>query len=224
MEYDFFIFDLDDTIVMTEHIHYELWLSTLRKWVGSEFSMTYTEFCSIFHTSFNGGIQLFLNDTLGLNAQEVMNFKNQLYIDKLTNTPEEFRLNEGFEEFLKNILSKGKQFVIVTNTRRMIVEKILEQFPILKLSSRTYCREDLIAPKPSNKCFIQVLNDFQCEKPVIFEDSLTGIVAAVTSPCKDIVFVNKPSYVYYEMILKDYKPSLVISNFLDLNNYNGDIQ
>lgn len=218
MDHDLFIFDLDDTILMTEHIHYELWLSVLKKCIGSDFSMTHNEFCSIFHTSIHGGIERYLNDTLGLNGQQVMQFKNQLYIEKLINSPEEFRLNEGCEEFLKDIVSKGKRFVIVTNTRRMIVDTILEQFPILKLSSRIYCREDMIAPKPSHLCFSKVFEDFQCKNPVIFEDSLTGILAARSSPCKDIVFVNKPSYIHYDMIVENYKPMHVILNFVGLNS------
>jgi beta-phosphoglucomutase-like phosphatase (HAD superfamily) len=224
MNYDLFIFDLDDTILMTEHIHYQVWLSVLKKCVGPDFSMTYNEFCSIFHTSIHGGIERYLNDTLKLNGVEVMKLKNQLYIEKLINNPEEFRLNEGCEELLKDIVAKGKQFVIVTNTRRMIVDNILEQFPILKLSSRTYCREDMIAPKPSHHCFSKVLEDFQCKRPVIFEDSLTGILAARSSPCKDVIFVNKPSYIHYDMIIKNYNPTYVISNFVGLNSYNGDIQ
>jgi beta-phosphoglucomutase-like phosphatase (HAD superfamily) len=218
MDHDLFIFDLDDTILMTEHIHYELWLSVLKKYVGSDFRMTYNEFCSIFHTSIHGGVERYLNDTLGLNGQEVIQFKNQLYIQKLKDCPKEFRLNEGCEEFLKDIVGKGKQFVIVTNTRRMIVDTILDQLPILKLSSRTYCREDMIAPKPSHLCFSQVLDDFQCKRPVIFEDSLTGILAARSSPCKDVVFVNKPSYIHYDMIVENYKPTNVISNFVGLHS------
>jgi beta-phosphoglucomutase-like phosphatase (HAD superfamily) len=218
MDHDLFIFDLDDTILMTEHIHYEVWISVLKKCVSPDFRMTYNEFCSVFHTSIHGGIERYLNDTLGLNGVEVMKLKNQLYIEKLINSPEEFRLNEGCEEFLKDIVSKGKRFVIVTNTRRMIVDKIVDQFPILKLSSRIYCREDMITPKPSHHCFSKVLEDFQCKRPVIFEDSLTGILAARSSPCKDVIFVSKPSYIHYDMIVDNCKPTHVISNFVGLNS------
>ena len=214
MDHDLFIFDLDDTLILTEKIHHECWASVLQN------DLDYNEFCRIFHTSVEGGIELYLKETLGLpNYQEVINKKNQLYIDMLLTRTERFRLNDGCEELLNTIVNSGKPFVIVTNTRRSVVNHILQQFPILTLSSRVYCREDLSRPKPNPACYIQVLKDFPCDKPIIFEDSLTGIIAARSSPCRDVVFVNTSSYVHYDTVIEKYRPNIIISNFVGLHTH-----
>ena len=40
-DYDLFIFDLDDTLVKTEHFHYESWLNIIRKNVDINFFFDY---------------------------------------------------------------------------------------------------------------------------------------------------------------------------------------
>jgi HAD superfamily hydrolase (TIGR01509 family) len=213
MDHDLFIFDLDDTLILTEKIHHECWASVLQN------DMDYDQFCKIFHTEIEGGIEHYLRDTLGIqNYQDVMQRKTQLYIDTLLNTPERFKLN-GCEDLLNSIVNSGNQFIIVTNTRKAVVAHILERFPILTLSSRVYCREDLSRPKPNPSCYIQVLKDFPCKNPIIFEDSLTGIIAARNSPCKDVVFVNTSSYVHYDTVIEKYSPISIIPNFVGLNNH-----
>ena len=47
--YDLYIFDLDDTIVKTEHLHYEAWIKTLKYFVNENFYMSKNFFLSKFH-------------------------------------------------------------------------------------------------------------------------------------------------------------------------------
>jgi hypothetical protein len=216
MENDLFIFDLDGTLVMTEHIHHECWNLILNQVAGV--ILSYSEFCNIFHTSIEGGIELYLKDTLHLdNYSEIIEMKNNLYIKLLKNEPERFLLNDGCDEFLRKIVFSGKSFIIVTNSRKYIVDRIISLFPVLSLSSRIYSREDLYHPKPNLACFNQVLNDFPCKRPVIFEDSLTGMISA-NGVYVDVVFVNIESYTHYEAIVRDFHPIKIVKNFLDLND------
>lgn len=215
MRHDLFIFDLDGTLVMTEHIHHECWNLILGQM--ARVNLRYDEFCSIFHTSVEGGIEIYLRDTLGLsNYAEVIAMKNDLYIEVLKNSPERFALNKGCLDFLHRIISSGKPFVIVTNSRRRVVDAVVSHFPILTMSSRTYCREDLSRPKPNSACYEQVLTDFPCESPIIFEDSLTGMIAANRLRA-DVVFVTPSSYVHYNTVIAHYRPTMTIADFVGLD-------
>ena len=203
---DLFIFDLDDTLVMTEKIHHECWNAALNQ------SMTYEQFCSIFHTSVEGGIEFYLKDRY----KELVTLKADLFCRILATNPEPFTLNEGCETFLRRLIVCRKPFVIVTNSQRRIVDMVLQRFPILALSLRVYCREDMTAPKPNSACFAQVLRDFPCQRPVIFEDSLTGIIAA-SGVNADVVFVNRSSYIHYDTIVTRYRPTKTVMNFIGLD-------
>jgi beta-phosphoglucomutase-like phosphatase (HAD superfamily) len=215
MQHDLFVFDLDGTLVMSEHIHYECWNLILGQMASV--NLSYDEFCSIFHTSVEGGIEIYLRDTLRLsNYAEVIAMKNELYIEVLKNSPEKFALNKGCLDLLHRIVSSGKPFVIVTNSRRRVVDAVVSHFPILTMSSRTYCREDILRPKPNSACYDQVLTDFPCERPIIFEDSITGIIAA-SGVRGDIVFVTSPSYVHYNTVIARYHPAMTIADFVGLD-------
>jgi len=52
-DYDLFIFDLDDTIFMTEKLHNKAWNITLSHYLNKDFSLDFKKYCSIFHSNKN---------------------------------------------------------------------------------------------------------------------------------------------------------------------------
>jgi putative hydrolase of the HAD superfamily len=215
-DYDVFVFDLDDTLVMTEKIHYECWLETINKYVTVNFN--FDEFCSIFHSEREHSIQNYLRSTLMIeNYQQVIDDKNKMYTNTVKTDPKRFTMNSGSLELLQSIIELGKQFVIVTNTRSEIVRFFQKQFDIMSHATKIYCKEDFKNPKPNPECYLKVHNDFPNSKLIVFEDSITGIHAA-SSAQLDTIFVNSEKYVHYSKITRSYQLIASLTDFKEVGN------
>jgi putative hydrolase of the HAD superfamily len=215
-EYDVFVFDLDDTLVMTEKIHYQCWLETINNYVTVNFN--FDEFCSMFHSDTENNIRNYLKNVLMIeNYQKVTDEKNKMYTNIVITHPERFIMNSGSPELLQSILNTGKQFVIVTNTRSEIVRIFQKQFDIMSRATKIYCKEDFKNPKPNPECYLKVIDDFPNSKLIVFEDSITGIHAA-SSAQLDAIFVNSENYVHYSKIIKNYQLITAVTDFKELGN------
>ena len=210
-KYDLFIFDLDDTIVKTEKYHYESWLKTLKRFVGSDFYINYEDFCSKFHSMIENSIRTYLVNELKLsNYDDVIKTKNELYFEIIKNN--NISLLNGCDKFLNKIIDKNKEFVIVSNSLKCHIDLFSEMFPILKKSSKNYYREILTNKKPHPECYQKVLIDFSNRQMVGFEDSITGIQSITQVPEIFTYFINTYEYIHYEYILKNY-------NVIQINDY-----
>jgi beta-phosphoglucomutase len=215
-DYDLFVFDLDDTLVMTEKIHYQCWLVTINKYIVVNFD--FDEFCSIFHSEREHSIPNYLKNTLMIeNYQQVIDDKNKMYTNIVKTHPERFIMNPGSHQLLQSIIELGKHFVIVTNTRFEIVKKFQTHFDIMSNATKIYCKEDFKNPKPNPECYLKVRNDFPNSKLIVFEDSITGIHAA-SSAQLDTIFVNSEKYVHYSKIIKKYQLIANITDFKEVGN------
>lgn len=215
-DYDVFVFDLDDTLVITEKIHYECWLATINNYVTVNF--TFDEFCSIFHSEKEHSIPNYLRNTLMIeDYQPVIDDKNKMYTNIVKTRPDRFIMNRGSPEFLQSILDSGKQFVIVTNTRSEIVKLFQNQFDIMSRATKIYCKEDFKNPKPNPECYLKVRNDFPNSKLIVFEDSITGVCAS-TSAHLDTIFVNTENYIHYSNVKTNYRLVGSINDFKELKH------
>ena len=215
--YDLFIFDLDDTLVKTEHIHYEAWLITLKKFVNEDFFIENDFFFSKFHSLEQNSIINYLSLELKLNnVSEVINYKNSLYLDLLRKNINELEMIDGIEILLNLIVNNNKKFVIVSNSPKNNIDFFLEKFPILKNSSKNYYRELFKFKKPNPECYLMVLKDFPYEKKIGFEDSITGIEALTQVNEIFPVFINNQNYIHYNFIINNYKSIYTIKNYNEL--------
>ena len=216
-KYDLFIFDLDDTLVKTEHIHYEAWLITLKKFVNEDFFIENDFFFSKFHSLEQNSIINYLSLELKLNnVSEVINYKNSLYLDLLRKNINEIEMIDGIEILLNLIVNNNKKFVIVSNSPKNNIDFFLEKFPILKNSSKNYYRELFNFKKPNPECYLMVLKDFPNEKKIGFEDSITGIEALTQVNEIFPVFINNQNYIHYNFIINNYKNIDTIKNYYEL--------
>jgi len=218
IDYDLFIFDLDDTIVKTEKYHYEAWIKTLQHFVTSDFNISYDFFCSKFHSIIENSIKLYLVNELKIDPnmfEEICTFKTQTYLGLLNNYyKNQLKFIEGLEIFLNKIIELQKEFVIVTNTNKCNLDFFIETFPILKKATRNYYKELFVHKKPNPECYLKVVSDFPDKKKVAFEDSITGIHALSLVPNIATVFINTSDYYHFHYIQSNYRLAKTITNYI----------
>lgn len=212
--FDLFIFDLDDTIIKTEEFHYQAWIKTLKHFINTDFFIDFNFFCSKFHSMIENNIKLYLTCELNLdNYEEVIKYKNNIYLDIINENKNNITLLDGFEIFLNTIIDMNKKFVIVSNSPKAHIDLFTSFFPCLKKSSKNYYREILTFKKPNPECYQKVVSDFPNMKMIGFEDSITGIHSITQVPEISLVyFINTNRYVYYKFIIDNY-------NIIHINNY-----
>lgn len=221
-EYDMFVFDLDDTLVKTEHLHYDAWMHVLTKYMGPTFSLSYYEFVYKMHSNNGFPVVKYLKDDLNLsNYQDLITEKNKYFLELIENDPKKITLCNGVENFLTQITRLGKPFVIVTNNVKRNVDHICSMFPVLNQAKKIYTREMMTRKKPDPECYLRVLDDFPNKKMIGFEDSLTGIHSIVCSKNIDVVFINNKDYPYYQYILETYQDiKYTCENFNEIYSHN----
>ena len=215
LDHELFIFDLDDTLVKTEKLHYIAWKQVLQL----EFEFDF--FISKFHSMKPNNIQNYLQNDLKIkNYNDIIQQKNKIYMQLLYDKKHEIHMIEGAESLLQKIIQKNKQFVIVSNSPKEQVNFFCELFPILQKSVKNYYREMFSKRKPDPECYLQVIRDFPEKKMIGFEDSITGIHALSGTTQKiDIVFINLPEYYYYNFIMENYLLKFVIKNYINIKIY-----
>jgi beta-phosphoglucomutase-like phosphatase (HAD superfamily) len=212
-QYDLFIFDLDDTIVKTEHIHYQSWLLALEYMLGYKYYIEPNEFYSIFHSNYQNSIKDYLKNTHNIAHEEIIKKKDKIYFDLINKLKNEIKMIDGCENFINKIIENNKKFIIVSNTVKEQIDFFSDLFPILKKSTKNYYRELLKTKKPNPECYLKVLDDFPNMKKLGFEDSITGIHAITRVPEIRAYYINSNKYVHHNFILENY-------NVLHINNYN----
>lgn len=213
-KYDLFIFDLDDTLIKTEHYHYNSWLYILKERLGNNFYISYKIFISKFHSDKMNSIKSYLFDDLGIpDYENLIKRKNDYYINLIHNEKNNITLIDGVYKLLKNIIKHNKKFVIVSNSLKSNIDFFLELFPILKFSSKNYYREIISVKKPDPACYLKVVEDFPYNKMIGFEDSITGIHSISQVTNIDVIFINNSEYYFYDYIIKNYKLKSIINNY-----------
>jgi beta-phosphoglucomutase-like phosphatase (HAD superfamily) len=213
--YDLYIFDLDDTIVKTEHLHYDAWIKTLKHFISEDFYITKNFFLSKFHCISPDTIVKYLSEELNIpNYQDAINYKNELYYKLISEKKNTFQLIDGLSNYLENIIKLNKEFVIVSNSLKSNIDFFSDLFPILKKSSKNYYREIIKNKKPNPECYLTVVKDFPSRRMIGFEDSITGIHAITAVPEIKTMFINTSDYYHYDYIMKNYN----IRNIQDYNN------
>lgn len=214
--YDLYIFDLDDTIVKTEHLHYEAWIKTLKYFINGDFHISKNFFLSKFHCIKPDTIVKYLSEELNItNYQDAINYKNELYYKLISEKKNTFQLIDGLSNYLENITKLNKEFVIVSNSLKSNIDFFSDLFPILKKSSKNYYREIIKNKKPNPECYLTVVKDFPSRRMIGFEDSITGIHAITAVPEIKTMFINTSDYYHYDYIMKNYKITN-IQNYSDL--------
>jgi len=209
--YELFIFDLDDTLIKTEYYHYISWKTVLNT------DFTYDYFISRFHSNRENNIyNVLMNEFNIQNCTIIIEQKKAFYLKYVEENKNNICMIDGVEDFLNQIINKGKLFVIVSNSPKSQIDYYCNLFPILQKSSKNYYSEMFQNKKPNPECYLNVVRDFPNMNILGFEDSITGIHSMTQVKEIDTVFINTSDYYYYNYILQEYNIILSIINYTNI--------
>ena len=104
--YDLFIFDLDDTIVMTEIFHNKAWNIAISNELNRKYHLDFKEYCSIFHSNKTDYFKNYLKEQLNIsNFLDICSKKNKIFLELVNNNVPQ--LNKGIEHFIEKINETG---------------------------------------------------------------------------------------------------------------------
>lgn len=170
--------DLDNTLVFTMKANYAAYKRALNEH-GYDFTLEqYARDCD------GKSYRSFLPGLVGGSAElaeAVHDRKIELYPECMTLA----ELNAPLADILRAL--KGEYYIaLVTTATRRNVERILEHFALTELFDAVVTNEDVLHSKPDPFCYNMVIERFGVERRncIIFEDSSTGIAAALASGCQ----------------------------------------
>ncbi len=103
-------------------------------------------------------------------------------------------LVDGFIEFAKKLRGENFKIGLVTSTTRSFVRVILVKAGIARYFDKVITREDcgISKPNPDIYCYAMKIFKIDPNYTVIFEDSFSGLMAAVKSKAGVIQVNNQP--------------------------------
>jgi HAD superfamily hydrolase (TIGR01509 family) len=204
-----FLFDLDGTLVLSEHIYLKVWKELLQ-----EYNYNLTE--DLFKTYISGNndenaLKNLLKDKI-ISLDKISKKKDKLFIKNLS----EITLISGVEDMLKLIQKNGHKLAIVTNCNREVSELILSSLNLTKYFEFIIVGNECNNPKPFPDPYKKAIDTFNCnnDKVIIFEDSKTGLLSAYSVSPRCIVGIET---VYNSSELLKSFANITMKNFDDFN-------
>jgi HAD superfamily hydrolase (TIGR01509 family) len=168
-----FLFDLDGTLVLTDEIYFFIWETILKRY---NLNMT----TDIFKRYIEGNNDKYVINTLlsgiDISLEELSNMKNELFIGHI----EKIKVIKGVPELMTQITRLGHKCCIVTNSNRIVANKIIRKIGIHDKIDFVISAEDSVNGKPSPEPYMNAIKkyDIPSNKCIIFEDSKSGILSA----------------------------------------------
>jgi HAD superfamily hydrolase (TIGR01509 family) len=208
-EYEYsFLFDLDGTLVNTDHIYTEAWDIIFKKY-NFGFVVDKTFFDNFIKGKNDGFFLNYLLPNISKETvNEISNLKDDLFIELLKNTRDPILL-PGVLKFFE--LNKNRRIAIVTSCNKKSAEYIIEHTGLNNYISLLITASDCIKHKPDPEPYLKAIDKLMLdkEKTIIFEDSYSGYTSAKNaqvykiilvcseSSCKDIINANEYKIVDY---------------------------
>ena len=187
-----FLFDLDGTLVNTDHIYTAVWNTIFQKY---NFGFLVD---AIFFDNFIKGKtdSLFLNYLLPSISNDLINtisiLKDELFIELLKNTKESILL-PGVMEFLEK--NKNRKMAIVTSCNKKSAEYILLHTGVNNYMSLLITANDCLKHKPDPEPYLNAITQLNLNKSktIIFEDSYSGYTSAKNAEVYKIILIHNAS-------------------------------
>jgi beta-phosphoglucomutase-like phosphatase (HAD superfamily)/molybdopterin-guanine dinucleotide biosynthesis protein A len=199
-----FLFDLDGTLVLSEHIYFEVWKEILK-----EYNIVLTQ--DIFNQTISGNtddcVIKKLLPVYQYNCEKISKKKDDLFIEKI----EQIILIEGVENTLKYIKENGNKIALVTNCNRRVSEKIIEYLKLSQYFEFIVVGNECDMPKPYPDPYKRAIElfDSRSNKAIIFEDSKTGLLSAYSVSPRCIIGIET-----------NYSSDELIQHFANITIYN----
>jgi HAD superfamily hydrolase (TIGR01509 family) len=204
-----FLFDLDGTLVLSEHIYFKVWKELLE-----DYNYTLTE--DLFKTYISGNndenaLKKLLKDK-NFSLDKISKQKDKLFIENLS----EINIIDGVETMLKQIKKNGHKLAIVTNCNREVSENIISFLNLTQYFEFIVVGNECNNPKPFPDPYKKAIDKFNCnnEKTIIFEDSKTGLLSAYSVSPRCVVGIE--TIYNSDELLKSFA-NITMKNFLEFN-------
>lgn len=207
------IFDMDGTLTLTEHLHYEAY-----RQVFAHYGISYTweEERTLYASS--GGrytfTSIFGQHGVQADIDACIEEKERVYIDILSHTQPE--LVPGIVVFLEHLAKRGIPKIVASTTRRDIVALTLERAGLSRFFHSYVSGRDVLHQKPAPDIFLKALEEIGCvpQDAVVFEDAINGVKAARAAgiPCIAVETTAEKEN------LLDAGAVMVIKNYQDLSS------
>lgn len=180
------IFDLDGVIVDTAKYHYLAW-KRLTEELDLEFDINDNELLK--GVSRRKSFETILNiNNIKMSDEDIdkyCNIKNNYYLEYI-NKLQPTEIFDGFREFVNDAKKKGYKIALGSASKNSNL--ILEKLNIKNLFDVVIDGNKVSKAKPDPEVFVLGAKsmNLKCEKCIVFEDSVAGIVAAHNGGMKAI--------------------------------------
>ncbi len=206
-----FIFDLDGTIVNTDHIYTNVWNDIMKRYnliVDNNFFNFFIQgkndilFLKNFFPSINNN-----------EIKEISNIKDELFINYLNDYDKDIMI-DGAKQFIQK--NKNRRMCIVTSCNRTAAEFILKKINLYEYIQFLIASEDCVNNKPNKEPYVKAINILKCNTNfTIFEDSNSGYKSAKQiNEAKICLIINDNSSEY---ILKSNEYKIKSFHDFDIN-------
>ena len=178
-----FLFDLDGTIVITDHIYINVWKTIL-----NEYNIILD--LELFNTYILGNSDDKVVKTLLPNCDlnVISKWKDRLFIENI----KDIKIIDGAIEFIKKIKECGFMVSIVTNCNRTVAETIINYCELAKCVDYITIGGECARSKPHPDPYLETILKYNINKNkcVIFEDSKSGLLSARLSNVHCVVGIT----------------------------------
>ena len=205
------LFDLDGTLVNTDHIYIKVW---------SELLKNYNIKCDkVFFDYFIKGksdnsFMKYIDSTITLDKiAEISQNKDRLFIELLKK--ENNILINGALDFIKK--NRYHKIAIVTSCNKQAAQYILEYTGLIKYIELLIASEDCIHHKPEPEPYLKAIDIFNINKEnvFIFEDSYSGYCSAKRTNIKNICLIENSNSSSEIINASDFKYNNYVNFSLD---------
>ena len=185
-------FDLDGTLVDSEHLHAVSWNKVLQ-----DYNVQYSEdeFCMAFagKPTLEAANVIVNTHKLKVSPSQLAEQKHQVFAAVSQQALP--RLLPGASEILEWCKQQGLKLALVTGSAKAEAHSILNGHQLYNFFDVIFTRDDVVAPKPHPEPYlsaISALNSNACEG-VAIEDTVTGSTSAVEAGLSTIVVSSQYS-------------------------------
>ena len=166
-----FLFDLDGTLVNTDHIYFNVWKNMLLEYNIILDSDIFNKY--VHGNSDDTVVKMLLPKC---NVSDISHLKDKLFIENIR----DIQIVDGAIDFLNGIKKLGFMCSIVTNCNRNVAEKIIDYCGLTKFIDFITIGNECARAKPHPDPYLETILKYNVSKNkcIIFEDSKSGLLSA----------------------------------------------